>query len=70
MYLNRLASTLIIAAGIVLLVLGFTAMDSVGSDISRFFTGSPTDKSVWMVIGGLAALVIGSSGVFIGSSKT
>lgn len=70
MHLNRLASSLFIVAGIVLLVLGITAMDSFGSDVSRFFTGSPTDKSVWMLIGGLVCLVVGSSGMFVGRSKS
>lgn len=69
MHINRLLSTIFIVAGIVLLVLGISAMDSFGSDVSRFFTGTPTDKSVWMVIGGLISLIIGSSGFFIGRSR-
>ena len=69
MQLNRIVSILFIVAGIVLLVLGLSAMDSIGSDISRFFTGTPTDKSVWLVIGGLVSLVIGASGVLTGRSK-
>jgi len=39
-------------AGIVLLIFGFNASNSLGSDISRFFTGSPTDRAVWMIAGG------------------
>jgi hypothetical protein len=34
-------------------------MESFGSDVSRFFTGSPTDKAVWMLIGGIVATVVG-----------
>jgi hypothetical protein len=30
--------------------------------VSRFFTGSPTDKAVWMLIGGIAATVVGLVG--------
>ena len=41
----------VLAAGIVLLVFGFNASNSLGSDLSRFFTGSPTDKSMWLLIG-------------------
>jgi hypothetical protein len=70
MHINRLASSLFIVAGIVLLILGFSALDSFGSDVSRFFTGAPTDKAVWMMIGGLVALAVGTSGVFIGRSKS
>ena len=39
------------------------AMDSFGSDVSRFFTGSPTDRAVWLLIGGTVATVAGLSGV-------
>lgn len=69
MQLNRLASTLFILAGIVLIIFGISAMDSFGSDVSRFFTGTPTDKSVWMLIGGLVSLAIGGSGVLLGRKR-
>lgn len=42
-----------IVAGVVLIVFGVNATQSFGSDLSRFFTGSPTDKSIWMLIGGI-----------------
>jgi divalent metal cation (Fe/Co/Zn/Cd) transporter len=57
--MNKIASLALLAVGIVLLVLGITAMNSFGSDVSRFFTGSPTDKAVWMLIGGIVATVAG-----------
>ena len=57
--MNKIASLALLAAGIVLLVFGINAMDSFGSDVSRFFTGSPTDKAVWMLIGGIVATVAG-----------
>ena len=60
--MNSIVSTVLIVAGIVLLVMGVVAMDSFGSDVSRFFTGSPTDKSVWMLIAGVLALVAGGAG--------
>ena len=69
MQLNRLASTLFILAGIVLIIFGISAMDSFGSDVSRFFTGTPTDTSVWMLIGGLVSLAIGGSGVLLGRKR-
>jgi hypothetical protein len=53
--MNKALSVGLLAAGIVLIVLGVQAMNSFGSDVSRFFTGSPTDKSVWMLIGGIVA---------------
>jgi hypothetical protein len=57
--MNKTLSLVLLAGGIVLIVLGVQAMDSFGSDVSRFFTGSPTDKSVWMLIGGVVAAAVG-----------
>lgn len=41
------------------MVFGFQATNSFSSDVSRFFTGSPTDKAIWMLIGGLVAALVG-----------
>ncbi|HUR47804.1 MAG TPA: DUF3185 family protein, partial [Candidatus Saccharimonadales bacterium] len=57
--MNKLISLALIVGGIILIVLGVNAMNSFSSDVSRFFTGSPTDKAVWMLIGGVVALVVG-----------
>ncbi|HTH46314.1 MAG TPA: DUF3185 family protein [Candidatus Limnocylindria bacterium] len=60
-------SLLLIVGGVVLMVFGIRAMNSFGSDVSRFFTGSPTDKAVWMLIGGVVAVMAGLSFVWRGS---
>ena len=57
--MNRLVSIALLVSGVVLLIFGINATNSFGSDVSRFFTGSPTDKAVWMLIGGLVATVVG-----------
>jgi hypothetical protein len=49
----------LIAVGVVLLVLGFQAADSFASDVHKFFTGDPTDRAVWLMIGGVAAAAVG-----------
>jgi len=61
---NKLVFLALLAGGIVLLIFGINATNSFGSDVSRFFTGSPTDKAVWMVIGGAAAIVVGLVGTW------
>jgi hypothetical protein len=50
--------------------MGVQATNSFSSDLSRFFTGSPTDKAVWMLIGGIAAGVIGLFGLTRGARQT
>lgn len=65
--MNKAVSIALLAGGIVLIVIGVNAMKSFSSDVSRFFTGSPTDKAVWMLIGGIVATVIGLVGAMRGS---
>jgi hypothetical protein len=66
---NKLISLAIFAGGIVLVVFGVAATKSLSSDISSFFTGSPTDKAIWMLIGGIVAIVIGLGGLSLGKPK-
>ncbi len=57
--MNKLFPIVLLAGGVVLIVMGVNATNSFGSDVSRFFTGSPTDKAIWMLIGGIVAAAIG-----------
>lgn len=57
--MNKALAIGLLVGGVVLMVLGITAMDSFSSDVSRFFTGSPTDKAMWLLIGGLVLSVVG-----------
>ncbi len=59
--MNKGISVALLAVGIMLSIWGIRASDSFGSDVSRFFTGSPTDKTIWLLIGGI---VIGTTGLF------
>jgi LPXTG-motif cell wall-anchored protein len=64
--MNKPIALALLVGGIVLLVFGLNASHSASSDVSRFFTGSPTDKSLWMTIGGAVAAVAGLAGLFLG----
>jgi len=66
---NKLISLAILAGGIVLVVYGVSASESFSSDVSRFFTGSPTDKTMWLMIGGIVAIVIGLVGLLRGQKE-
>jgi hypothetical protein len=57
--MNKALSVALFAVGLVLIIVGISATDSFASDVSRFFTGSPTDKAVWMLLGGVAATATG-----------
>jgi len=49
--MTKAISVAALAGGILLLVFAISAYDSTSSDISRFFSGSATDKSIWMLVG-------------------
>jgi len=61
--MNKNISVALLVAGIVLLIFGLNAYHSASSDVSRFFTGAPTDKALWLLIGGLIAGIVGFLGV-------
>lgn len=65
--MNKIISLVLLAVGVALIVYGINASNSIGSDFSRLFTGSPTDKSIWLLIGGIVVAAIGAGGLFRGS---
>ncbi len=67
--MNKMVSLGLLVGGVVLMVIGISATNSFSSDVSRFFTGSPTDKAVWMLIGGIIAAVAGLVGTLRGSKN-
>jgi multisubunit Na+/H+ antiporter MnhB subunit len=48
----------IFAVGIVLLIFGFNQTQTVGLEISRVFS-SPSDRTLWMLIGGAVTVIAG-----------
>ena len=67
--MNKAIGLALLAVGIALIVMGINASDSFGSEVSRFFTGNPTDRSMWLLIGGIAATCVGGVTTFLGSTR-
>jgi hypothetical protein len=67
--MNKTIGIALLAAGIALIIFGINASESFGSEVSRFFTCKPTDKSMWLLVGGIAATVVGAVAVLRPSSK-
>ena len=60
-------SLALIALGVVLLYFGGQSFHSLANDVSRFVTGAPTNKTLWLIglgvvatIGGLTCLIVSS----------
>ena len=67
--MNKSLSLAVLAVGVILIIYGLNASDSFASDVSRSFTGSPTDKTIWLLIGGAVAAIIGAGGLMRGSKN-
>ncbi|HYC70077.1 MAG TPA: DUF3185 family protein [Opitutaceae bacterium] len=62
--MNKALSLAILIAGIILLVFGFNAGDSLASEAKEALTGTPTDKSIWLIVLGVIGVIIGGIGSF------
>lgn len=62
--MQRAFSLVLLVGGIILIIYGINASESVASSFSRFFKGTPTDNTIWLVAGGVAAAVLGLVGVW------
>lgn len=67
--MNKTISLVLLVGGIILIIYGAAASDSTASGVSRFFTGNPTDKTMWLLIGGAIAVVAGGAGLMRGSKS-
>ncbi|MBU1912229.1 MAG: DUF3185 family protein [Candidatus Omnitrophica bacterium] len=65
--MNKVISTVLLIVGIMLIIWGVSASESFSSAVSRFFTGSPTDKTMWLLIVGIVMGTVGLFGLLRGS---
>jgi Protein of unknown function (DUF3185) len=59
--MNKPIGIALLVLGVILLIFGINASNSFGSSVSNFFTGSPTDKSIWLLLGGVVSLILGGA---------
>lgn len=62
MGVQRIVGIVLVAVGVVLVVIGLNASDSVADQMSEFFTGQYTDSTMWYLAGGGA---MGIGGVLL-----
>lgn len=60
---NNMLGMAFLVVGLLLIIYGFMSAESLSSDISSFFTGSPTKKSIWLLALGLVLLFLGAGNV-------
>jgi hypothetical protein len=67
--MNKGVALALLVGGIILIIFGVNESNSFGSDVNRFFTGNPTDKAMWMLVGGAVAAVAGLTMTVRGSKR-
>jgi hypothetical protein len=65
--MNKSLSLALLVAGVILLLYGVSAAESLGSSFSRFFNGHPTERTMWLLIGGAILTIVGAAGLLRGS---
>jgi hypothetical protein len=67
--MKQIVGIALLAAGIVLLCLAYGSYHSAASGVSRVFTGASSDKTIWLLVGGLVGTIAGLGGLLMGSRK-
>ena len=65
--MNKPMSLALLVIGAILLFYGLKAGDSVSSDVSRAVSGTPTHETVWFLVGGVFAGLLGLFGLLRGT---
>ena len=65
--MTKAISLALIVGGVVLLYFGGQSFHSFSNDVSRVFTGAPTNKTIFLIAGGIVATLAGLIG--LASSK-
>jgi hypothetical protein len=59
--MKKPGSLTLLVCGVVLMIVGISATNSLSTDLARFFTrsGSSTDNAIWMLLAGTVAAIAG-----------
>jgi uncharacterized membrane protein len=62
----RTLGIVLLVVGVLLLFFGLRATDSVGESITEGVTGSYTNRTLWLIVGGAVAVIAGGALAFVG----
>ncbi|RUO67029.1 DUF3185 family protein [Idiomarina ramblicola] len=64
--MNRIVGIVLLVVGVILLYFSYEASQSLASSVSEVATNEPTDNTIWYLIGGVAAVIVGLYAVIRG----
>jgi len=62
--MSKIPSLALLVVGVILLIYGINASNSVSSSISQTFNGAPSNKSIWLIGIGVIGIISGGVGLF------
>lgn len=66
---RRVLGFVLLAVGIILVMFGLNASDSVTDTVKEGLTGRFTDKTMWYLVGGAGLAVAGAAMAFFGGQR-
>ena len=64
--MNKPVSIALLIVGVILVIYGINAGDSVASEVSEAVTGAPTNRTIWFLVLGIIAGLVGLFGLLRG----
>jgi LPXTG-motif cell wall-anchored protein len=68
--MQSVVGIVLLVVGVVLMIFGMQASASVGSRLSELFTGAPSDRTIWLLVAGGAAAILGLGLLLVGRRRT
>jgi hypothetical protein len=67
--MTKAVSIALLVGGVLLLYFGGQSFHSFSNDVSRVFTGAPTNKTIYLLAGGAIATIAGLIGLTLGGRR-
>ncbi|MCX4163770.1 MULTISPECIES: DUF3185 family protein [Paraburkholderia] len=67
--MGKVISLALLAGGVVLLYFGGQSFHSFSNEVSRVFTGAPTNRTMYLIVGGVVATLAGLTGLVVSGKR-
>ncbi len=64
--MNKPFSIVLLVVGVILVIYGISAGESVASEVSEAVSGTPTNRTIWLLVVGIIAGLLGLFGLLRG----
>lgn len=61
--MSKIPSLAFLIVGVILLIYGINASDSVSSNVTEAVTGAPANKTIWLIVLGIIGIIAGGAGL-------